>query len=71
MSTSSKMKWVGRYFPFCFAISLLTPANLRGQAASAGSVAGLRPGVVKHDRGRNVHTRGDSHEKEWCVYRLV
>src|SRR6266478_19065 len=41
MSASSKMKWVGVSFLFCCAICLLTPTSVRGQAANAGSVAGL------------------------------
>jgi hypothetical protein len=41
MPVSSKMKWVIFSFLFCCAICLLTPTSLMGQAANAGSVAGL------------------------------
>ncbi len=41
MSASSKMKWVGISFLFCCAICFFAPTSVRGQAANAGSVAGL------------------------------
>src|SRR5260370_28733802 len=44
MSASSKMKWVGISFLFCCAIGFVAPNIVRGQAANAGSVAGLVTG---------------------------
>src|SRR5260370_4720949 len=48
MSASSKMQWVGISFLFCCAICFFAPTSVRGQAANAGSVAGL---VTDSSRG--------------------